>query len=112
MEGIRAQHGGGRWSGGNVTKMFTYLSTFAVLALSANFLARRQEGIDVTDALNAICEELARRYGVDLCRMRDLKILPEGVEPPPVDSFTALFLMIATLAAFAILRGGKRRALT
>lgn len=111
MEGIRAQNGGGgRWSGGNVTKLFTYLSTFAVLAMSANFLARRQEGVDVTDSLNAICEELARRYGVDLCRMRDLRILPEGGEAPEADSFTALLIALAVLAVAAVFITRRRRA--
>lgn len=109
MEGIRAQHNGGRWSGGNVTRMFTYLSTFAVLALSANFLARRQEGLEVTDSLNAICEELARRYGVDLCRMRDLKILPGSDETPGADSFTVLFVMLIVLAVAAVFLAGRRR---
>ncbi len=110
MEQVRTHvgDGGGRWSGGNVTRMFTYLSTFAVLAVSANFLARRSEGVEVTDSLNAICEELARRYGVDLCRMRNLKILPDPDSNPTADSFTALLIVACALLLFALLARRSR----
>lgn len=74
-----------------VIPLLVALPTGVLMAWAANYLRQHKEGINVDDVLNAICEELSKRSGIDFCGAEITGV----VEPRKWSGFDDEMLMVA-----------------